>query len=844
MIDQQFVDKIEELRRCTYSSICDIQKALCPMVKDINLDYRFDYWYEGYKYNLWEDDVHIYATGDIPYCYDNDLKNTTFIDTLDNLVKAGKVWPFLLFIEGKVTQWSKITVIHDYNYNYLKISGVKTDTSIDATIVVFPLHVHQIRYGEDNNILASSDRKGFYFGLDGVRLENPELSNIFVRLEILDPDIYYKEVNIFELTPKILQFTDLPDGYVATLDNILTFTSDGLYNYAGPSTNIEDAYNGSYGLFKTLQTSNNIKWAILMYNTKMANTESSYLYSKYKDLNKSSVVKLLTETSKEVSEDIWNNIITPLIQIFDFNHSSDKSYENNIAEATEYITKYDFALWKDVFIRNSKIKSITYTGTQFKALADNKDCVRLSRKYGNLIEAVALIFVNNKLYDYMSDVTYTTSTINIPLIDIQDNDHIEILLYTECNNNVLDIKVVDENTPIYIHPAYNLENCLIMSNEVPSDASYDVISRNDGRTQYAVNFTYRVDENYNYNITFEKPEYYNKILKIVPQRQFRYCRFNLKDEQHRLTLPTQFNYCHNPNQYLVFINGRKIDRTEYTITIMTEDRPFDRLILYVSTILESGDKVDIFYVPEPSVEKYKQSSMSTSGVLLLDDSESDPNYPTTYPLLKDTAMIFINGLKVNPLEIKNVSLNCLLIDVDKYERHSDGSIKKDESGNPIIKRSYVNSVDNITINEYMVGNEDISQYLGSTHSDSWKNLINTLLTKYAEETKSYAGLEKIFGNIFELENPESNYKDQFAGLRSVLYDIIIEHYLSNNATTGDKFVYDFERDSFDPKDIPDTTDVVKEILLVSPEQDKLLDYDVNSQNATPEDVLEGKLFDV
>ena len=200
-------------------------------------------------------------------------------------------------------------------------------------------------------------------------------------------------------------------------------------------------------------------------------------------------------------------------------------------------------------------------------------------------------------------------------------------------------------------------------------------------------------------------------LLLLPKRQFRYYRFKQKDGQYKVILPTQFNYCHDPDRYLVFVNGKKIDRTEYTVTIMNKNRPFDRLILYISTILDEGDYIDIFYIPEVLIEKYKTEKIANSGLLMLEDEETNVNYPTTYPLSKYTSMVFVNGLKVNPLDIKDVSLNSMLINVDKYIRNDDGSIAHDGYGNEIINKHQVDSVDNITILEYAVGNKEVAGYL-------------------------------------------------------------------------------------------------------------------------------------
>ena len=853
MIDQKFIDRVEELRRHTYSRITNVQKDICPMVKQVYMNYQFEYWYDGYRYNLWEDNTHIYAVNEIPYCYDNELKNTVFTDTLDNLIAQDKVWPFLLFVNGVVIQWSKITIIHDYDYSYLRIDEITPDYSFNATMVVFPLPSKMVRYGEDRDVLVSADRKGLYFGTDGKLLENTDFNEISVRLEMLDKDMYFKRVDLTKLDNHILEFENLPDGFVPTTENILTFNSDGSYNFDKDLNIITNSYNGVYGLFDVAEDLGDIKWAILMYNTKKVEKISSHVFTRAEDLDRKSIVNLLSNTPKD--SDIWKDIINPLIETFDFDHDVCSAYEDNIDRAMKYIVRYDFNMLGDLFVDNTNIISMTYTGFEFKSKASEKGYVHLSRKHcSDNIEDVVIMFVNHKLYQYMIDITYTTNTINIPIFGILNDDHVEILMFTKCNNSVYSIKVDSPDEAVYIHPDLNLEDCYIMSDECP-DAVYDVPDSEEGRKQYIVDLSYTRDGD-KYKIVFTKPYYYGKTITLVPKRQFRYYRFKQKDGQYKVILPTQFNYCHDPDRYLIFVNGKKIDRTEYTISIMNENRPFDKLILYVSTILDDGDYIDIFYIPEILIEKYKTERIANSGLLMLEDDETYVNYPTTYPLSKYTSMIFINGLKVNPLDIKDVSLNSMLINVDKYIRNEDGSIAHDGYDNEIVNRHQVDSVDNITILEYAVGNKDVAAYLeglyeqcseeydpeqidfSHTASDAWKNLINTLLTKYAEEGKDYAGLEKIFGNIFENNDPAQSYKDNFAPLRSILYDVVIDYYMGrNDVPTGDKFVYDFETDHFDTEDGSDTR-----LITLYPEDDKLLDYNFTDNIASEEEVQDGKKF--
>lgn len=856
-MDQKFIDKIEELRHHTYSRITNMQKNICPMVHNVYMNYQFEYWYDGYRYNLWEDDVHIYAVNEIPYCYDNELKNTVFQDTLDNLVAEDKVWPFLLFVNGTVVQWSKITIIHDYDYSYLRIDDIVPDYSFNATMVVFPIPSKLVRYGEDKDVLVTADRKGLYFDTEGKLLENTDFADISLRLEILDSDMYFKKIDISKMEENIIQLDDLPDGYIPTPDNIITFSE------AGEKIPVEDdqkifvdKYKGSYNMIAINPESGvDVRWMIVMYNTKKVSKQLSYLYSKADDLDRKSIIELLKSTPKD--SEAWNDIVAPLINTFDFDHDRDCDYDQNIGNAMKYVTRYDFNMLKDLFVRDTNIRSFSYTGFDFKCKANEKGYVQFSRKYcSDDIQDVVIMFVNHRLYQYMIDVVYSTNTINIPIFGILNDDHVEILMFTRCNNSVYDIKVKSASDHVYIHPDLSLDECYIMSSEC-SDAVYDVPDSAEGRKQYIVGHSYSKNGD-KYNIVFDNSYYYNKSLKLVPKRQFRYYRFKQKEGQYKIILPTQFNYCHDPNRYLVFVNGKKIDRTEYTITIMNKDRPFDKLVLYVSTILDEGDYIDIFYIPEILVEKYKLDQMKTSGLLMLEDNEDDVNYPTTYPLSKDTTMVFINGLKVNPLDIKDVSLNSMLINVDKYIRNEDGSIATDGYGEQVLNPHQVDSIDNVTILEYAVGDKEVAGYLeglydqiptgesydpeniefNHTASDAWKKLINILISKYAEEDNENAGLEMIFGKIFENDNPAANYKDNFAELRSILYDAVIDYYLErNDVTTGNEFVYDFERDHFDTDGISET-----KIIKLYPDDDKLLDYIPTDQVADTEQVQEGKKF--
>lgn len=907
MISQSLIDRVEELKRTTYSDITEMQTNLCPMIKDIYLNYQFEYWYDGYRYNLWEDDMHVYACNELPWCYDNEIRNTVFQDTLDNLIYQEKVWPMLLFVNGCVIKWSDIQVFHDYDYTYLKIHNILPDYSTSATIIYFPIPVGMIRYGEDNDVtLGMADKlKALYFNLDGKYINDDQIAynDLSVRLELYNdyPNLlYFKKVkigNILEDPGSAFKLSDLPYGAVPKPENIILFDSNGLLVPNSKDAIIDD-WKGVYNLFKYDADNFDINsTAVFMYSNQYNNL-SSHLYIRSEDIDQESVEKWIKETA--VSDDpdsLYQKMIAPAIKQFDFSFSRNNTYNGNINLATKYITQYDYSLWNKVFIEECPIKSFQYTGAEFKRMSSSDDSyVRWSRRRDDKIESMAMMFVNSKLYNNSIDISFINNTLNLPTFGILDEDHVEVVLFTRVNNNILDLHVESNTEPVYISPIYDLDDCYIMSEECDIASYQDVPDSPEHRKQYIVDIqSYTKDNDNNYKITFNDPEYYGKDLKIVPKNQFRYYRFTQIQGQFKIILPTQFNYCHDINRYMIFVNGKKIDKTEYTITIMNQFRPFDKLVLYLSTILDEEDYVDIYYLPEELVEKYKEDNISTRGYLLL--SEPD-NYPKMYSFSKYTNMVFLNGLKVNPLDIKDVSMNSMLINTD------------------------LNSIDNVTVMEYLTGSEDIAKALigmqgvsvlmGDTNynisdekdlhdivgvvkdivtqadtqvsiatedvdfskelADEWKQLVDYLRDEQGGST-GYAGIEAFYGLLGEIENPDKNYKEDYAALRSILYDVVVDYYLKREgATTGSPFVYDFEMQEWYPnteatEDLidgwtyfvdhqdqffvsdkgelfvaPYSDRVQTKLITLYPDHDKLLDYYLNDNIADTDDVRLGEKF--
>lgn len=864
-ISQKFVDRVEELKHHTKTSIDDIQMQCCPMVKDIYLHHQFEYWYEGYKYNIWEHDVHLYAVKEIPYCYDNNLKNVSFQGKLEDLVNEDKVWPFLLFVNGYVVPWSKITIIRDYDYSYLRIDGEKDDYSESCKMLYFPLGSKKIRYGEDEDFSRDPEINGLYFDRNGAFLRSPEFQELSVRFEFKS-DIFFRIVDLSEYYDNsetdsyvLVPFTGLEFGKVPTLKNMLMFDGSGKFEDSAEKNpeKINDSLNGAYGNFMVSNSYTNSGATMIQMYFNNHTTSKSYIYTK-EDLSQDKILDLAYDKTyfPPIPSEIKNMILSP----FDFKFQRDNSYEKNIRNSMRTITQYDYALWNNVFINESPVKSFTYTGREFKKLSDLRSYVRFSRKHSDLIEDVVMMFVNSQLYEHSIDISYTNNTINIPAFGILDDDVVELVMFTKCNNNILNIVIPNGTTPVYIHPEYSLDDCYIMDDQTLLTKYPDVPDSNQGRKQYICKIlTSEKGNNNTYTIQFEDPSHYNRKLKIVPKNQFRYYRFRQLDAgQHKIILPQQFNYCHDVDRYMIFVNGQKIDKTEYTITIMNEYRPFDQLILYLTTILDIHDRVDIFYVPEYLVEKYKEPRTTWNGIVRL-----STNYPKLYALSKYTCMVFVNGLKINPLDIDDISMNTITVNT-RYQTVSNVTIIEYLNGSKEISKYLFGTLGvqqiagdvNIDPNyeelkdicgqllsdedSFQIGieNDDTSRYL----YDQWQYIMDSLVI-YFEQDRQGDYIERMIDCIYQLfpaldpMNVMPNYKNDYDTLKSILYDIVVDYYIQRNGVnTGDVFDYDFEIDQWS-RDNMDNMDIT-----LYPDHDKLLDYLLNVQDVSDKDVMDGKKY--
>lgn len=269
-----------------------------------------------------------------------------------------------------------------------------------------------------------------------------------------------------------------------------------------------------------------------------------------------------------------------------------------------------------------------------------------------------------------------------------------------------------------------------------------------------------------YEITLKVPneEYLiDKPLIMVTENKFIYQRFQFDKRCYKIRLDKRFRYCDNQLQYIVFINGRKLNHYDYLISIPKLSRPFNAIYLYTSKFVNPGDRVEVFYTPIKCNDFAFDTEMKITETGYINLNKDLIKYPFT----SDSYWVFINGKKVCRDDI--ITMDSTLFKVSK-----DYNSLKNLSIIPLIEENPYNE-----LNEY---------FHGDTKCD-WDKAIDTLYSSTKYGTKE---LNTLFNNHITLENNETDYLSINVGRIAILNEIARDFWVKNGYDYNkDIFLYDY-----------------------------------------------------
>lgn len=168
------------------------------------------------------------------------------------------------------------------------------------------------------------------------------------------------------------------------------------------------------------------------------------------------------------------------------------------------------------------------------------------------------------------------------------------------------------------------------------------------------------------HVEFEDPFYYGKNLVLTQDNQFRHVGYNIQNESINKKLTHDFRYCRNLDRYMVFVDGVKINKDNYRITMPDPTVPINDISIYSNIVFHDDTHVDVFYMPFGYEEIEAIPTQDIVGDIVIDKSKISYNFS------KDLYLFFVNGVKVNSRDIvdKENDKVCIIKNTDKLKNLS------------------------------------------------------------------------------------------------------------------------------------------------------------------------------
>ena len=746
------IDRVEELRYNTLTNIENIQKAKIPVLYNLELERSYSFNTHGFYHSAYDETWLLYVCRNLPY--NPNQTRHVFADKLVNMVNNKEIKPFLIFVDEKLVKWSDIEIVNDCKFSYILIKNNKNLINPKCECVLLP---ENIEYKENSNDIT--DNTIFIFDSHGLCVNRTIQDSLYTIIDLKDNNIF-SSTSVLQEGSK--QKATIDNDFKISNSNFIIFRN----GFLEATADIEVHGLNVFSVNKNTFHGNEYICKQFYY------TESN----KSKDnitnpCNRDSVIQRLSLNKIP-------DYIAKLAESFDFTFDKNLEYEENIKRALIYIMSYNSSFMNDIYKQTSNLESRVYKGSDLKLIMDETGYVSMSRRMNGSMNNYPIIFHNGNLYNYYNQIEYKHKNFKFPVVDILDTDIIEIMFFKNIDNRTYplylpsgdsDIRILDSSIDLNHMKLYTIN----------AEVNKFNIERSE-RTQYEVPFTAKRLQDNNIELKLGDSFHYDRKLTLASDRQFRYMSKIVQENTIDVVLSSDFNFCTERNKYMVFINGRKIDSTNFKVTIAKANLPFDDISVYVNIPLVKGDKIEIFYVSEPLDEVLLQPRIDNNGIIVIDRNK------ISYDLDEELYLVFVNGKKMNTTDMKKMNSNRLKITTD------------------------LKSIRNVSIIRHIPDNTILATIFKTIHSDIDDVYDNIDLQE----------LESIFRTYNTYIDNEDNIKQNEVSMDQVLYHIIQDYYMRPYINSGDVFEYEFDEFELELEEDSDTNNII------------------STMNATKEDKLE------
>lgn len=681
-----------------------------------------------------------------------------------------------------------------YTQLYMNHLGLLSDARINKMKKVI---LTRTIYDNSGNVLSSYDTKFNAFDKDSY---DKKIYNNICHCDLN----YLKEHAMFKFNNEGILDLENGENIVVNLDEsmtIVTTNSSDAKIILNHSNFDETLFRESFIVFKnglfdpkckinrhgmnifTINNAFSEKYAIMTFKPDMIETtieHSDNFINKEYFIN-----KILDYIETDDKDPITGKMISLANEKLNYVYFDNLLYDENFNVGFNTIMKFNPLLLND--LTKTTIKSTVIYGDEannsltFAFGDENCRGLKIPRYRYKDHETYVMVFLNGELIDNYSDMYATSNYFFLPVnTEFNKGDIIELLFFTYCDNNEIHFNMTEnmisklENTEDIGFVKSELFKEYIRSEDIKIFTKYpeeiliykDLIEEDN---DIAFNISYRNSNGdlllFNDVVTNSSNEF-----TAVSSRKFIYERLYVDHKAYRIKLGERFRYCDNQKQYVLFINGRRMEDDSFFITVPKYSRPFWGIYLYTRRIVGPEDRIEIFYVPEELYNintNYEIASFDESGFI-----ESEKNL-LNVPYNDDFYLYFINGKKIPSSDI---------IPIDSHT---------------IRVKNNTNSLLRLNINPiYRSTDTAITSYMKSNKMSKYDQLI-----QYIKDNIGYSELDELFDTRVKMSNEEEVYISRNISSIAIINEIVRDFWVASGYNYNDKpFVYDYALDEIIIKD--------------------------------------------
>lgn len=626
---------VDEARQHTDQLIANVSKSVLPYFVDLRYNFIRNARYRYNNETVKDEDHLILKVEGIrdKTFYVNRKEESIYKMNVWDAINKEVIHPFALFIDGKHVKWSDMTIVRDTRYTYLllpKNPFKDRETQINKIKSVKCLYIpFNIFYTETRQKAPDSSYITFLrFSNEGDLVESGR-----VIYYLSHPNLRYSE---YSFGTGYIRGHDLEidHNYRLTEENFLVFRDRRL------DTETEIYVNRMNLLF--VNSNEDYKFKIKCFYRTDVNTP-------YNTINKLPNIDL----AKSIAQGkVKSSYIDTKILNTDFNFSNDyrKSYDLNVRTGFRYITSYDTDFLSKVYEKTNSIETKEFTGKDIRDRVDSFGILKMLLLKYKKKDTKVIVFCNGNIYSRYSDIKYNMNSFTIPIdmTNLDDKDEFEFVFIKNINNYQEVIRYTEENRFKTQEP-FEDDELLLYSQDTTNHIFKDKVVFND-RSWFPVEYEIKdgeviIDEQYN-----------DSDILYTTKNRFSYHFRYIQKETIKMRLSEEFKICTNQNQYLVFVNGRLLNREFYRVLIPSTNNVFTDPYIYTRVKLHPGDKVEVFYMPVEFKTMNYTGNLVTRVTSIYATKSNQLSFIVPYPFklytYRDDFMVYVDGVFVDPSRYK------------------------------------------------------------------------------------------------------------------------------------------------------------------------------------------------